>query len=281
LVTEAQERFGTAQSRVSFTSGLENTSIPWIHRVEVELSTLERRFNFVDSQILSNYGGLEEISRPWLSLDSPVLALSEEDQVLIAQTARTIVGRQTNPLVRSRLLYYWIMDQLKPIYVPRADFPDLGALFTSLGETGQSAGVTGSLGYSGLLVGLLRGIQIPSRIIEGFLVLDYEELVPHFWVEVLLPEIGWIPMDPGFADGMYGEQQMRNPNPRGYYFGNLDSRRVDLGPLGIDNSPSPPGALELKSWYFQGRAGLFPGREQLFTQPKWILPVAVSVESSR
>jgi len=74
---------------------------------------------------------------------------------------------------------------------------------------------------------------------------------------------------------------MRNPNPRGYYFGNLDSRRVDLGPLGIDNSPSPPGALELKSWYFQGRAGLFPGREQLFTQPKWILPVAVSVESSR
>src|SRR5690606_41449725 len=54
----------------------------------------------------------------------------------------------------------------------------------------------------------------------------------HFWVEALLPEIGWIPLDAALGDGMYASDWEGPENANTYYLGSLDARHISLGVLG-------------------------------------------------
>ncbi len=53
-------------------------------------------------------------------------------------------------------------------------------------------------GLSSLVVALCRASGIPARTVSGFLVGGNRW---HVWAEFLVPEFGWIPADPAFAEG--------------------------------------------------------------------------------
>lgn len=58
--------------------------------------------------------------------------------------------------------------------------------------------------YSVLLVDLLRYFGYPAREMNGFAYSNiYDEFEGHSWVEVFVPDIGWIEVDPTFGENYY------------------------------------------------------------------------------
>ena len=252
-----------------------NQPLTWGILLEQQVSVLEIRNQFSENQIITSYLGLEEESRPWNTLESQILGIDEPTAAAIRNLAQTLTLRQPNLLRRARIVFDWVVNRSEPIFDPRV-IP-VQDLWSEVAETPQGNRLN-SFSYATLTVALLRASGIPARVIEGMLVLDFQELVPHFWVEALLPEIGWIPMDPGFADGMFGVQSSRVTNPLQFYFGSLDPYRITLGILG---SPEPwfhPGH------YIQPEVGLFvspqrytlPASSWNVQQVSWELPVLLS-----
>lgn len=52
--------------------------------------------------------------------------------------------------------------------------------------------------YSHLFISMARSVGLETRYISGYVVA--EEWQPHAWVEVWVPEYGWLPVDPTFGD---------------------------------------------------------------------------------
>jgi hypothetical protein len=249
--------------------------LTWGITIEQQVRVTEIRNQFTENQVITSYLGLEEESRPWNTLESRILGIDEQTASAIRNLAQTLTLRQPNLLRRTRIVFDWVVNRSQPVFDPRS-IPVMD-LWSQVASTTQGNKLN-SFSYAALTVGLLRASGIPARVIEGMLILDHQELVPHFWVEALLPEIGWIPLDPGFADGMFGTQSSRAANPLQYYFGSLDPYRITLGILG---SPEPwfhPGH------YNQPEVGIFvsPQRYTLpastwnIQQVSWELPVLLS-----
>jgi len=99
---------------------------------------------------------------------------------------------------------------------------------------------------SSLFVALCRARGIPARVIEGW---SLRPLTPsqHFWVEVLLPPFGWVPLD--LAGWNLGGQV---PSAWDHYFvGQLDYRmKVACLPRWTAGLPGVPFPLD---WYALGR----------------------------
>lgn len=60
--------------------------------------------------------------------------------------------------------------------------------------------------YADVALLLGRSAGVPTRRVFGVFVDDSGESVPHRWIEHFLPEIGWIPADPAFGDGVFGDR---------------------------------------------------------------------------
>ncbi|MBN1145747.1 MAG: transglutaminase domain-containing protein [Anaerolineales bacterium] len=91
---------------------------------------------------------------------------------------------------------------------------------------GKSWGAQAALGqmgadcseYASLMIALCRAAGIPARYLEGVLFLSEtsEELArsEHAWLEVYLPNIGWVPMDPTLGrSSVFREQNFAANNP--------------------------------------------------------------------
>jgi transglutaminase-like putative cysteine protease len=49
--------------------------------------------------------------------------------------------------------------------------------------------------FAHLMCGLCRSLKIPARYVSGYLA-DEQARATHAWLEVFLPDLGWLPMDP-------------------------------------------------------------------------------------
>jgi len=101
------------------------------------------------------------------------------------------LGRNTrNSCEQVRSFYDYVGDNLVYTYNGK----DWGAQ-AALGEMGADCSE-----YSDLMIALSRAADIPARYLEGLLYLQpaTEEVArrEHAWLEVFLPNIGWVPMDP-------------------------------------------------------------------------------------
>ncbi len=111
----------------------------------------------------------------------------------------------------------------------------LDALTYALGRADRSAsaGLESGYGddftYATLFVALSRAALVPARAVGGVLVATTGEAYPHFWAEFFVTGIGWIPVDPALGDGAFPAGFPVPDDPRAFYFGNLDNRRVAFG----------------------------------------------------
>jgi transglutaminase-like putative cysteine protease len=82
--------------------------------------------------------------------------------------------------------------------------------------------------FAHMMLGLCRTLKIPARYVSGYLATE-QASATHAWVEVLLPTLGWYPLDPTHnrqPDGTYikiaaGRDYADVPPLAGYYKGSL------------------------------------------------------------
>jgi hypothetical protein len=132
----------------------------------------------------------------------------------LREQAAKIVGNETNPLAKARLLFRWVSANVK------WNAEDEYCTIPSLVLKGFTAG-RGDCGIQNtVFITLCRIAGIPARWQSGW------ETKPstwgiHDWAEIYIAPWGWLP-----ADASYGVQQSDDPKIADFYCGHQDSYRM-------------------------------------------------------
>jgi hypothetical protein len=155
----------------------------------------------------------------------------------IRARAREIVGSETNPYRKARLIYDWVIDHLR-----YQSIEGLGgakfALERGYGECGD---------YAALFCALLRAVGVPARPVVGYWAESGRPT--HVWAEFYLPGYGWVPADPERGDGT------GKPD---FYFGRLDSSNRLIFSKGFNirlSSEHTAGLFQTFYWWYYGSTG--------------------------
>lgn len=126
----------------------------------------------------------------------------------IEDTARQVVGDETNPYLAARKLYDYVIEYVDyghlphPVMWPRGEAESVFVHEYRLGDCGAQ-----SIYFSALC----RAAGIPCRTTGGWQLIG-GDFAPHFWAEFYLPNYGWIPADtsvaqiPDFIPGLSEEE---------------------------------------------------------------------------
>lgn len=160
------------------------------------------------------------------AVPSPLVPSTEASVKAFAEQA---AGAEAKPLAKARLVYAAVVSALRYN-------TDAGLSFAPEALADRAAN---SFGYANLMVGALRSLGVPARLVEGVLVTDKPKTATHYWVEFFIPSVGWVQADPGLAGMMRAAPRdpalaslVAGVAPAGvqpdWYFGNLDNRRIVL-----------------------------------------------------
>jgi hypothetical protein len=135
--------------------------------------------------------------------------------------SRSVDLRQSAPGV-ARRIHALVQDLLEPDPLGTRD------LATALEGTPAAASV-----YADLAVALMRNSGLPARRHFGILLDDEGSSWEHAWLEVFLPDVGWVPADPALGDGMHegvASQALSVylEDLSSATFGTLDDRRITV-----------------------------------------------------
>ncbi len=177
----------------------------------------------------------------------------------IKNLANQIVSGETNPILASRKIYDWTLNNI----TYWVEYPD----HMHASKTGSTDFCLGTKSgnctdFHSLYASLSMAAGIPTRMVYGSLLKPTLDGVPvdasyHCWIQFYAPNYGWIPLDVALAD-IYGKefpltsqnkQLVELTTATGYkgfdkskinfYFGNLDDRRV-VWSTGRDLMMQPP-----------------------------------------
>jgi transglutaminase-like putative cysteine protease len=111
-----------------------------------------------------------------------------------------------------------------------------------------------SYSYAVISAALLRAAGLPTLPVAGYLVDPSRRAVRHYWNEVFVYGLGWVPLDPVLGSGASPGGIRPAWEDRARYFGGLDNRHIAfsrglsvLAPL----SPSGKRASKERRWSFQ------------------------------
>lgn len=162
----------------------------------------------------------------------------ETDDPLIKGKAAKLVNREKTVAVNAKNIYDFVASYLS--YSPeriKGDLVRLGAK-EALGNKEKAV----CMEYSDLLITLLRRAGIPARGLEGYAFTENETLRPtvadalHSWVEVYIPKVGWIAVDPTWGSTTGGLD----------YFTKLDTNHIVFAIKGTSSeTPYPAGTYKL------------------------------------
>ncbi len=161
----------------------------------------------------------------------------------IMETAKEIVGDETNPYTVAHSIYEWVIDHMTYQLIEESPGGAKFAFENGYGECGD---------YSALFVALCRAAGIPARPVVGRWATSKADDW-HVWAEFYLPGYGWVPVDPTIADRT-GKLEDN--------FGHLDNRRLIVNKTyNIVLHPEPHffaskvGFLQTLVWEYHGLSG--------------------------
>jgi len=157
------------------------------------------------------------------------------DDLRIKERAAAILGRERNPYLKAQRIYEWMTggeftwdrqsngDIFNMLQTKRAD-PYLAAL---------------------LYCTLLRSAGVPCQPVAGVLVNRERQTINHYWAEFWIDGFGWIPVDPAMGSAAQGAGAIPDSfavyeEQAGFYFGNIDSRRIAFSRGFTTLSPMDP-----------------------------------------
>ncbi len=145
-------------------------------------------------------------------------AIVPSDDENLIELVTDIVGRETNAWRKAKLLYDWMIDEVRIVQSLRsADSPILEALEDNRADAYEMAV---------LYTAFLRAAGIPAVTNSGILVDANVETKNHWWTEFYVEDFGWVPVDTALAAGLEYEPFEERENPEEFYFGNLDAQHI-------------------------------------------------------
>jgi transglutaminase-like putative cysteine protease len=143
----------------------------------------------------------------------------------IRRTARRVVGDETNPYLKARTLYVYVLDKVKYSYVPHLTLWPRGVPESVYVHT-RKYGDCGA--QSMYFSALCRAVGVPTRTTGGFQTFTGKP-AGHFWAEFYLPNYGWIPVDPTAAtlvDYLEDVSPVDKEVFHAFFFGSQDDLRL-------------------------------------------------------
>jgi len=134
----------------------------------------------------------------------------------LKELVKDIIGSETNPLVKARLIYDWVTENINYSFMPPYFVvDDLTGFMTTRrkGDCGM---------YALTFITLCRIAGVPARWQSG-LEVSPMAVGMHDWAQFYVAPYGWL-----YTDCSFGSSAVRNGNDmrREFYFGNLDPFRM-------------------------------------------------------
>jgi transglutaminase-like putative cysteine protease len=111
-----------------------------------------------------------------------------------------------------------------------------------------------SYSYAILSCALLRAAGLASIPVAGYLVDSNRRALRHYWVEVFVYGMGWVPLDPILGSGASPGGLAAPWEDRSRYFGGLDARHIAFSRGFTELAPMGPGSKRVskdRRWSFQ------------------------------
>ncbi len=189
-------------------------------------SPAKRRFsqNFVVSVYEVKNAVQPKYIRPYDDMNKALYASATRadkfipsDDRAVTNLAAAIVGKETNPYVKAKLIYTYMLDNYKLRDAASKPESPLNLIKSKRGD---------AYCFALLYTALLRAGGIPALTECGVLVDRNLHTRNHWWCEFYLHGVGWIPADPALGAGLSYEGWSETGDARNYYFGNLDPQHI-------------------------------------------------------
>ncbi len=169
----------------------------------------------------------------------------DSDHPVIIKKAESIIRGETRPVVIMELLYYYVANLLRYDF-RRAEDPRYPLMYASE-IIRERKGVCAD--YAILYTALLRASGIPSRIASGIPIyaaqLEGGQIsIGHAWVEVKIPQFGWVPVDITMEDSFMAPDKNMN-------------LAIERGPGFLHRNMT----MDWPSYYFDGFAYSWEGED--------------------
>lgn len=141
----------------------------------------------------------------------------EKDDEQVQKIAETITAHDETAIVKQ--IYDYVCDNMEYGGFEEKDLGALEAIKNKKGDCSE---------YTALFAALCRAKEIPARVVYGY-TSDYVDTPKHAWVEVWLPEYGWVPFDPTRGDQnnrFIRNRLFHNLEPIYVYLANIHQRQV-------------------------------------------------------
>ncbi|MBN1289653.1 MAG: transglutaminase domain-containing protein [Actinobacteria bacterium] len=161
----------------------------------------------------------------------------------IEATARKAVGAEKNPCKAAHRIYNYVLDNIDYSFMPHGIMWPRSDTRESVYVQENKRGDCGA--QSMYFSALCRAVGIPARTTGGWQLLT-DKFEDHFWAEFLLPNYGWIPVDPTVAEFAFYLKDLPDEDREAYkqfFFGNQDAMRC-VTQVDVDVPLIPP-AVEL------------------------------------
>lgn len=182
---------------------MEYTLAHWGDNREIEMELSYTIENQAIEYELPKYSGRNPVETAYLQPETGI----ESNDSAIADFAVKLTAKENYPLDKAVKLFYYVNSKLE---------------YRNGNETNHSAVRTLHRGYGNcedfslLYIALCRSVGIPARFVNGFrfepdqIPSGEVDLVKfgHAWVEVNLPGIGWLPVEPTFSYTVNGEKKV-------------------------------------------------------------------------
>lgn len=170
--------------------------------------------------------------------------LVPSDASAVKSLAAKITGGEKGSLRSARLVWDWLGKNLAWTERGARERP-LDALAAKRAD---------SYSYAIICAALLRASGLPALPVAGYLVDPSLKAVRHYWVEVYLYGLGWLPLDPVLGSGASPGGLAAAWDEKSRYFGGLDDRHIAFTRGYVTLAPmSPTGRRVSKDrrWSFQ------------------------------
>ena len=149
-------------------------------------------------------------------LKSDIIVPSDDESIV--ECSAKIVGKTKNPYTKAKLIYNWVLENIKiEDTLHAADDSVVDVLKSKKADAYE---------ITMLYSALLRACGIPTVPNAGILLDSKLVSSNHWWTEFYIEGIGWIPVDIALAAGLQYDSFHPIVDKEEYYFGNLEGQHI-------------------------------------------------------